>query len=144
VHTLESNEFDLQPTNPNATCFRQHPSASVSIRQHPSAFVSITPAQKPKRKLLQPACVKICQHTSAYLEPGARSCEYASRARQHTSAYVSIRQHKSEHTSAYVSIRQHTSAYVSIRGARRCAQTCYYADRAREHTSTNVSIREHT
>ena len=66
--------------------------------------------------------------------------------RQHTSAYVSIRQHtnllgklgslrhdldvegKDErevlHTSAYVSIRQHTSAYVSIR----------------QHTSAYVNI----
>jgi hypothetical protein len=46
--------------------------------------------------------------------------------RQHTSAYVSIRQHTPysaaaslntcvRHTSVYVSIRQHTSAYVSIR-----------------------------
>jgi hypothetical protein len=38
--------------------------------------------------------------------------------RQHTSAYVSIRQHTSvrrQHTSAYVSIRQLTSACVSIR-----------------------------
>ncbi len=40
---------------------------------------------------------------------------------QHTSAYVSIRQHTSASCrsfhlgSAYVSIRQHTSAYVSIR-----------------------------
>ncbi len=47
--------------------------------------------------------------------------------RQHTSAYVSIRQHKAvqmlcgikkgsrQHTSAYVSRRPHTSAYVRIR-----------------------------
>jgi hypothetical protein len=51
--------------------------------------------------------------------------------RQHTSAYVGIRQHERledlrvrrwpadacvrQHTSAYVSIRQRTSAYVSIR-----------------------------
>ncbi len=61
---------------------------------------------------------------------------FSSLKRQHTSAYVSIRQHTSylrvlhppdahtpprisslrrQHTSAYVSIRQHTSAYVSIR-----------------------------
>ncbi len=39
------------------------------------------------------------------------------RWRQHTSAYVSIRQHTvsiRQHTSALFSIRQHTSAYVSI------------------------------
>jgi hypothetical protein len=65
-----------------------------------------------------------------------KSLPYAPQA-QHTSAYVSIRQHTSScehapshcpteaagrsaeapharHTSAYVSIRQHTSAYVSI------------------------------
>jgi hypothetical protein len=62
-------------------------------------------------------------------------------SRKHTSAYVSIRQHRflkeeavgaddaiRQHTSAYVSIRQHTSAYVSIR----------------QHTSVYVSIRQHT
>ncbi len=63
------------------------------------------------------------------LPAGARSVPAS---RQHTSAYVSIRQHTSayaaplpagarsvpawrQHTSAYVSIRQHTPAYVSIR-----------------------------
>jgi hypothetical protein len=66
-----------------------------------------------------------CKHTSYVI-------------RQHTSAYVSIRQHTAgvqlardsitcKHTS-YVSIRQHTSAYVSIR----------------QHTSAYVSIRWHT
>ena len=35
--------------------------------------------------------------------------------RQHTSAYVSIRQHTSSHASSPCSMRQHTSAYVSIR-----------------------------
>jgi hypothetical protein len=65
--------------------------------------------------------------------------------RQHTSAYVSIRQHTAPlqlqaplqlrcqylyflYYSAYVSIRQHTSAYVSMR----------------QHTSAYVSIRQHT
>jgi hypothetical protein len=54
-------------------------------------------------------------------------------ATQHTSAYVSIRQHnaqkraggatrrKRQHPSAYVSIRQHTSAYVSQRNAQKRA-----------------------
>ncbi len=40
--------------------------------------------------------------------PGRKTC-----IRQHTSAYVSIRQHTSD-ASAYVSIRQHASAYISI------------------------------
>jgi hypothetical protein len=51
-----------------------------------------------------------------------------SEAGQHTSAYVSIRQHTSsyagQHTSAYVILRQHTSAYE-----------------AGKHTSAYVSIR---
>jgi hypothetical protein len=52
----------------------------------------------------------------------------------HTSAYVSIRLHRSacdcirQHTSAYVSIRQHTTAYDCIR----------------QHTTVYVSIRQHT
>jgi hypothetical protein len=69
------------------------------------------------------------QHTSAYVSirqhmPAAYACSI----RQHTSAYVSIRQHM---PAAYAcSIRQHTLAYVSI-----CQQ----------HTpAAYVSIRQHT
>ncbi len=66
--------------------------------------------------------------------------------RQHTSAYVSIRQHTAEgvprgrsrherlHTSAYVSIRQHTAEGVP-RGRSR---------HERLHMSAYVSIRQHT
>jgi hypothetical protein len=58
---------------------------------------------------------------------------------QHTSAYVSMRQHTSAHcVSAYVSIRQHTSAYVSIR-----QHTSAHVS-IRQHTSAHVSIRQHT
>jgi hypothetical protein len=95
---------------------RQHTSAYVSIRQHTSAYVSIR-IRIPSRRGLggrdrdgplaartprkPPRCTcRIRQHTSAYVS-----------IRQHTSAYVSIRQN----TSAYVCIRLHTSAYVSIR-----------------------------
>jgi hypothetical protein len=49
--------------------------------------------------------VELCQHTSAYVS--------IRHIRQHTPAYVSIRQH----TPAYISKRQHTSAYVSILAA---------------------------
>jgi hypothetical protein len=62
----------------------------------------------------------------------------------HTSAYVSIRQHTSglggkllstirQHTSAYVSIRQHTSGL----GGKLLSTI-------RPHTSAYVSIRQHT
>jgi hypothetical protein len=64
--------------------------------------------------------------------------------RQHTSAYVSIRQLRSlartlrPLTPAYVSIRQHTSAYVSIRQLRSLARTL------RPLTPAYVSVRQHT
>jgi hypothetical protein len=69
-------------------------------------------------------------------KPAVRMRLHMSLIRQHTSAYVRVRQHTPEyvskrkkpavrvrlhmshirrHTSAYASIRQHTSAYVSIR-----------------------------
>ena len=55
--------------------------------------------------------IRICQHTSAYVSIrqhiSARSGSY------YTHRYVRIRQHT--HTSAYARIRQRTSAYVSIR-----------------------------
>jgi hypothetical protein len=83
----------------------------------------------------------LINHKSPYLKILSSSSycyqhgqEVQHRARQHTSAYVSIRQHSSayryqygqeeqdrarrgqghlfQHTSAYVSIRQHTSGYV--------------------------------
>jgi hypothetical protein len=53
--------------------------------------------------------LRIRQHTSAYVS--IRYMSQATQATQVCRAYVSMRQH----TSAYVSIRQHTSAYVSIR-----------------------------
>jgi hypothetical protein len=78
--------------------------------------------------------------------------------RQHTSAYVSIRQHTSlpihqqaaflhtsyvsirQHTLAHVSIRQHTSAYLSI--PQHTSTSAYVS--IRQHTSAYVSIRQHT
>jgi hypothetical protein len=97
--------------------------------------------------------------------PCANSAEYSIYIRQHTPAYVSIRQHTSQtrlaqlapvptrpnthvsrrqhasvsmrqHTSAYVSIRQHTPAYVSIR-QHTSACMC-------QHMSEYVSICRHT
>jgi hypothetical protein len=72
-----------------------------------------------------------CQHTSAYVSTRQHmrrrhDSAHSNRRALPTSrfAYVSIRQH----TSAYVSIRQHTSAYVSIR----------------QHMSAYASIRQHT
>jgi hypothetical protein len=88
------------------------------------------------------ATICIRQHTSAYVSiRNKKTCAlnalqqpaYVS-IRQHTSAYVSIHQH----TSAYVSIRQHTSAYVSIR-----QHTSAHVS-IRQHTSAYVSIRQHT
>ena len=59
---------------------------------------------------LMSAYVSNCQHTSAYL----RFCDDSRKAkelsiRQHTSAYVSVRQ------SAYGNIRQHTSDATDLR-----------------------------
>jgi hypothetical protein len=54
--------------------------------------------------------------------------------RQHSSAYVSIRQRRDRGPTCS-SIRQHTSAYVSIYAA--------YVS-IRQHTSAYVSIRQHT
>jgi hypothetical protein len=48
------------------------------------------------------------QHTPACA--AVRAC--LPRPRQHTSAYVSIRQHTSQHTPAYASIRQHTRQFA--------------------------------
>jgi hypothetical protein len=71
------------------------------------------------------AYVRIRQHT--YLERlcSFASTDSAAfrRMRHHLlAAYVCIRQHTPD-TSAYVSIRQHTSAYVSIR-QQVCGTTC--------------------
>jgi hypothetical protein len=72
--------------------------------------------------------------------------------RQHTSAYVSIRE-----TEAYVSIRQHTSAYVSIPETEALGQPHlqrqalplfkgmrHYMSKLTAYTSAYVSIRQHT
>ncbi len=111
---------------PAYVSIRQHTSAYVRIRQHTSAYVSIRQHTS--------AYVSIRQQTSAYVptntspshttSPPPRAYPSPPSTRQHTSAYVSIRQH----TSAYVSIRQHTSAHISTR----------------QHTSAHVSIRQHT
>jgi hypothetical protein len=84
--------------------------------------------------------------------------------RQHTSAYLSIRQHSRgtdvfprdirllptpspacirQHTSAYVSIRQHTSAYLSIREDSSLLPLLPEYVSIRQHTSAYVSIRQH-
>jgi hypothetical protein len=95
------------------------------------------------------ACVSIRQHTSAYVS-------IREKCRQQTTAYVSpntsayVNAYRPPATSAYVSIRQHTSAYVSIREripasrhARIRQHTSAYV-RIRQHTSAYVSIRPHT
>ena len=86
-------------------------------------------------------CVFPRQHTSAYvsIRQHTASCQSRTSLRSSyllpiTSAYVSIRQH----TSASVSICQHTSAYVSI-----CQHTSAYAS-IRQHTPAYASIRQHT
>jgi hypothetical protein len=163
---------------------RQHTSAYVSIRQHTSAYVSIRPHASAYRSAyvsrrqrlregvtegavcerLRERCVRGLGHgTLSRLQ--ARTSSSRISIRQHTSAYVSIRQrlrqeraplpHASaaaagsapappayvsirQHTSAYVSIRQHTSAYVSIR-----QHTSAYVS-IRQHTSAYASMRQHT
>ena len=81
------------------------------------------------------------EHAVRQLAPTQPSCHVS--IRQHTSAYVRIRQHavgqlaptqpSCRNTSTYVSIRQHTSAYVSLLSA-------YIS--IRQHTSAYVSIRQ--
>jgi hypothetical protein len=80
--------------------------------------------------------------------PQSRLAPSGAYVRQHTSAYVSIRQQSSPQSrlapsGAYV--RQHTSAYVSIRQQSspqsRLAPSGAYV---RQHTSAYVSIRQHT
>jgi len=66
------------------------------------------------------------QHTAAYVSIRQHTCSATSAL--HTSAYVSIYWPTCSATSAYVSSRQHTAAYGSIR----------------QHTSAYVSIRQHT
>jgi hypothetical protein len=63
----------------------------------------------------------------------------------HTSAYVSLRQHKSvvEEMAVYSWIRQHTSAYVSITSAYVSITSAYVSISIRQHTSAYISIRQH-
>jgi hypothetical protein len=102
---------------------RQHTSAYVSIRQHsfsmrPGGSNATSTALPQPLAYVSIRLHSIRQHTAAYVSirhfhrpPGGRAANrclhyrHNGSIRQHTSAYVSIRQH----TSAYVSIRQHTS-----------------------------------
>jgi hypothetical protein len=69
------------------------------------------------------ACVSIRQHTSAYVRIRQLAPACAS-MRQHTPAYASIRQHSPK----CISIRQHTSAYARIRQhAAACGSICQHA-----------------
>jgi hypothetical protein len=89
--------------------------------------------------------VCVSSYTSSTNSQGARAA-----ALEHTSAYVSIRQHTS-HTSSMQtaralvlprwSIRQHTSAFVSIR---RIRQVCKQPGRSCCRAGAYVSIRQHT
>ncbi len=133
------------------THIRQHTYALllmyVSTRMLAQAWRMLTYADVCWRMLTY---ADVCFVTHIRQHTYARSCMCA--AMQHTSAYVSIRQHRyivvrahvyrRQHTSAYVSICQHMSAYVSIRQHR------YIVVRAhiyrRQHTSAYVSIRQHT
>jgi hypothetical protein len=68
--------------------------------------------------------IYVCMYLYIYVLPGSCCCLQRSLRRgrrcspAQTSAYVSLRQNKSQHTSAYDSIRQHTTAYVSIQTIR--------------------------
>jgi hypothetical protein len=139
---------------------RQHTSAYVSRRQHTSAYVRIRqhsacrplPASCQARErqysyFCTSKASKLRTSTVQFIALSSFSptrCSINVSIRQHTSAYVSIHQHR-QHTSArhaaaptsaYVSIRPHTSAYVS---PTRCGTNVSI----RQHTY-NVSIRQHT
>ena len=92
-----------------SSCIRMLTSGYVSsIRQHTSAYVSVrrgqqrTPLQIDKVVLHTYADVSIRQHKSAYEDSSGRPCRsrplpaYVIIRQQHTSAYVSIRQDRSE------------------------------------------------
>ncbi len=94
-----------------------------------------------------PACgaAPAAEHTSAYVSIRQHTSAYvsiapawgAAPAAEHTSAYVSIRQH----TSAYVSICQHTSAYVSACVGR---STCRRAGNQSTYTPYICPLTPHT
>jgi hypothetical protein len=116
------------------------------IRQHTSAYVSECVA-------LSAPALKSTSFKKVFLLAARNGYQHTCRGYQHTSAYVSIRQH-SQHTSAYVSIRQHTSGFVSIRQhtsayvsipapsntCRGCARSLPYAS-VRQDTSAYARIR---
>jgi hypothetical protein len=113
-------------------CIRQHTSAYVSIRREKGLFFR---RDDTFFSFLQAACDCLCPYIPT----------------QHTSsAYVSILSIR-EHTCAYVSIREHTPAshnvaYDRAQGAEQCVShqhTSAYVS-IRQHTSACVSIREHT
>jgi hypothetical protein len=98
------------------------------------------------------AFASIREHTSAYVSIRQRLACGRLRRRKGRSpsatAYVSIRQH----TSAFISMRQHASAYVSIRQHTSATHLLAVAaakrqkserSSIRQHTSAYVSIRQH-
>jgi hypothetical protein len=129
---------------------RQH---TVSIRQNTAGMVTHTSRALPKSRR---TCGALSRSAPAYVSN-------SSAMRQHTSAYVSIRQHRSctppapsqpsirQHTAAYGSIRQHTAAYGHIRQRRSCTclelstcPTCTLLKAATSSaTSTLTGIRQH-
>ncbi len=154
---------------------RQHTSAyglaQYAVRQHAPTSKRRVSCMRFSICQLMSAYVRLRQHWSAYLTEGGgrkdvfRACGSAAargtrRAhtpvdiRQHTSAYVSIRQQQRAAritlTRLYMSLRRHTSAYVAYVSIRQ--HTSAYVARARfsvpapqpQHTSAYVSIRQHT
>jgi hypothetical protein len=94
----------------------RHPPPPGPFLQHSSPFFSILIFVLPT-----PGGHELHRHLDE-LRVFLRVCRLRSVIRQHTSAYVSIRQRSiRQHTSAYVSIRQHTSAYIRI-GQHTCSR----------------------
>ncbi len=124
-------------------CIRQHTSAYVSIRQHTSAYVSIRQhtyrvvdgcEEEEEMDLIQQTESLSRSVTSAYI-----SIQHTSASR-HRACLVLLRQH----TSAYVSIRQHTSASSRLRACLALLRLYTSAYSIRQHTSAYVSMRQHT
>ncbi len=122
--------------------------AYVSIRQHTSAYVDmlgidrVGHREKNSPKFTARACASVLsareeEHTSpSRRRPLAIASPYS--IRQHTSAYVSIRQYTSEvapRACYCLCIREHTSAHLSLRLRWRRAHCL-----CKLHTSAYVSI----
>jgi hypothetical protein len=115
--------------------------------QRPQKRCLLPPPYRPPHACPPPCwCPSIRQHTSAYVSIRQHTCVTCTLlVPQHTSAHANVRQHPS----ASISIHQHTSAYVSIRSCPPpCCAPCMPRTSAyvsiRQHTSAYASIRQHT